>query len=106
MKESLFARAMEAGARQDADTIRALHHEDFFCVWETEMAQLDEHLEWVAKDIAINPDITGVECLFEDEVCLIMKQTREDGPPLYAINLKRDGLFYRSIFNTNNPHKS
>ena len=65
MKKSLFAGAIEAGARQDADAIRALHRDDFLSVWETEMAQLDEHLEWVAKDIAINPNITGVECLFD-----------------------------------------
>ena len=105
MEESLFSRVMEASAKQDAEAIRALHHDDFFCVWETEMAHLDEHLEWVAKEVE-RTAVTDVECLFEDKVCLIMKNTRKDDVPLYAICLKRDGLFYRGIFNTNKPHIS
>ena len=105
MEESLFSRVMEASAKQDVEAIRALHHEDFFCVWETEMAHLDEHLEWVAKEVERTP-VTDVECLFEDKVCLIIKNTRKDDVPLYAICLKRDGLFYRGIFNTNKPHIS
>ena len=40
MKENLFDKAMAAAANQDVEAIKAMHREDFFAVWDTEMAHL------------------------------------------------------------------
>ena len=50
-----------------------------------------------------NPDVTEAECLFEDEVYLIIEQNKADGKGIYAINLKKDGMFYRTIIKSNKP---
>ena len=46
MKENSFDKAMAAAANQDVEAIKALHHQDFFALWDTEMAQLEKHLMW------------------------------------------------------------
>ena len=61
-----------------------------------EMAQLEEHLMWQNKFMTDNPDVTEAECLFEDDVCLIIKQNKVDGKGIYAINLKKYEMFYRT----------
>ena len=103
MKQSLFERAMAAGASNGSQAIRDLHHPEFFAVWETSFANLDEHLEWLLVDIEKNPSTINVECLHEDEMSIIMKNTREDGSEVYVMSLKKDGLFYRAIFSSERP---
>ena len=54
---------MVAGASNDPQAMRDLHHPDFFAVWETSFADLDEHLEWLLVENEKNPPTKGVECL-------------------------------------------
>ena len=75
----------------------------FFAVWETSFANLDEHLESLLVDIEKNPLTTNVERLQEDEMSIIMKNTREDGSEVCLVSLKKDDLFYRAIFLTERP---
>ena len=103
MRQSLFERAMAAGASNDPKAIRNLHHPDFFAVWETSFANLDEHLEWLLIDNEKTPPTTNVECLHEDEMSIIMKNIREDGSEVYVMSLKKDDLFYRAIFSSERP---
>ena len=103
MNQSLFGRAMVAGASNDPQAMRDLHHPDFFAVWETSFADLDEHLEWLLVENEKNPPTKGVECLYEDEMTILMKNTREDGSEVYIMSLKKDGLFYRAIFSSERP---
>tara|TARA_B100000886_G_C20372558_1_gene470280 strand:- start:1025 stop:1180 length:156 start_codon:yes stop_codon:yes gene_type:complete len=46
VKENSFDKAMAAAANQDVEAIKAMHQEDFFAVWDKEMAQLEKHLMW------------------------------------------------------------
>ena len=88
MKQSLFKRAMEAGASNDPQETRDFHHPDFFAVWETSFAYLDEYLEWLLLENEKNSPITNVECLHEDEKLIIMNNTIEDGLKTYVISKK------------------
>ena len=76
MRQSLFERAMAADASNDSQAIRDLHHPDFFVVWEKSFAYLDEDLEWLLLENEKNPLTTNVECLHEDEMSIIIKNTR------------------------------
>ena len=58
---------------------------------------------WQNKFMTDNPDVTEAECLFDDDACLIIKQNKADVKGVYAINLKKDGIFYRIIFDSNKP---
>ena len=75
----------------------------FFAVRETSFAYLDEHLEWLLLENEKNPPTTNVECLHEDEMSIIMKNTREDGSEVYVMSLKKEDLFYRAIFSSERP---
>ena len=68
MKQSLFERAIAAGASNDPQAIRDSHHPEFFAVLETSFANLDEHLKWLSVDIEKNSPKTNVERLHEDEM--------------------------------------
>ena len=103
MKQSLFERAIAAGASNEPQAIRDLHHPEFFAVWETSFANLDEHLKWLLVDIEKNPPTINVECLHEDKMSIIMKNTREDGSEVYVMSLKKEDLFYRAIFSSERP---
>ena len=80
---------MEAGASSDPQAIRDFHHPDFFAVWETSFANLDEYLEWLLLENEINSPTTNVESLHEDEKLIIMNNTIEDGSKTYVISKKR-----------------
>ena len=103
MKENSFDKAMAAAANQDVEAIKAMHHEDFFALWDTEMAQLEKHLMRQKKFTTDNPDVNKAECLLKDNECLVTRQNKADGKGIYAINLKKDGNFYRNFFNSNKP---
>ena len=44
MNQSLFERAMVAGASNDPQAMRDSNHPDFFAVWETSFADLDDFI--------------------------------------------------------------
>ena len=94
---------MAAAANQDVGPIKAMHHEVSLRFRDREMAQLEEHLMWQNKFMTDNPDVNKAECLLKDKECLVSKQDKADGKGIYAINLKKDGNFYRTIFNSNKP---
>ena len=94
---------MAAAANQDVGPIKAMHHEVSLRFRDREMAQLEEHLMWQNKFMTDNSDVTEAECLFANDVCHIIKHNKVDGKGIYAIKLKKDGMFYRTIINSNKP---
>ena len=80
---------MEAGASNDPQATRDFHHPDFFAVWETSFANLDEYLEWLLSENEKNSPTTNVECLHENEKLIIMHNTIQDGSKTYDISKKR-----------------
>ena len=95
---TLFQQYVEVFTDSDVDAFRGLHHEDFMFVRETDLLNLDEHIEIIDKLVSDGQmNWHKVAKLVHEDEYMFAARWEQEGDIATNVHLLKDGVSWRAF---------